>query len=492
MKRNDLYAIIFLCTITIIIFSPLFNAEYLFTDEADQLWLYRKNSGYEMFFGQGRGITEKIFQELFGRIHTIKDVSYLRMFSFLGWLLCIPVWYTLLEKTVRAEGLPGILTFFSMVYLVTMPAFSIYVGWASVMEIFIANTSGLLSGYVLYNGLRNPGKLRMSIAVIVSVLFGCISLFTYQNGFGCFLLPFFLHFIAKQGISKKVLIAIAVYFLIYIIYYFLFKLSLSINNLAATERTSLHIDVFRKCIFLIRALTSSFHFTFLFNEKNIPGLIVSAVVFGFWFIVAFRQRKNIPVISRLIYFVSLFCFFGLLYLPSLVVKENYASNRTLFALNLAVFFLVTETVLAAIRQDKTKQYAVALLSVLFIINAWYNFNRQFLEPQKKEYSQVRKYIENNYSSNTDTVWFIRPQEDFFVKKYGIIRSWDEFGVPSTFFDWTPEFFVRQIVFEKTGSRSVATKLVIKSWLGNDEFIKSGSVISQNTLVIDTERIMNAE
>ena len=101
------------------------------------------------------------------------------------------------------------------------------------------------------------------------------------------------------------------------------------------------------------------------------------------------------------------------------------------------------------------------LSVFFIVNAWYNFNRQFLFPVKTEYMAIRDFIETRYRASHPVVFhFIRPSEDFFNRKYGITRSWDEFGVPSCFFDWVPLYFTRQLVFEETKDRELANKLVI--------------------------------
>jgi hypothetical protein len=180
----------------------------------------------------------------------------------------------------------------------------------------------------------------------------------------------------------------------------------------------------------------------------------------------------------------------LIYLPSLIVKENYASNRTLFALNIAVFFLVANTLLITIKKYRTRSAIVMILSVLFVANAYYNFNEQFLAPIKDEYRQVRTFIEKNYDQNINTVYFIQPHEDFSVKKYGITRSWDEFGVPSTFFDWVPEFFTRQVVFEKTNNRKTADNLTIKHWLGKEEYTKATPPLSPNTMLVDVEEIMN--
>lgn len=133
---------------------------------------------------------------------------------------------------------------------------------------------------------------------------------------------------------------------------------------------------------------------------------------------------------------------------------------------------------------------MGFVSCLFVLNAWYNFNKQFLIPIKEEYKQVRTFIENNYNPGINTVYFIRPEEDLFVRKYEITRSWDEFGVPSTFFDWVPEFFVKQVVFEKTGDRKIAEKLIIEHWLGKAAFLEAAPQLSENIMLIDTEEIMS--
>jgi len=187
-------------------------------------------------------------------------------------------------------------------------------------------------------------------------------------------------------------------------------------------------------------------------------------------------------------FAVTICILVFIYLPSLIVKENYASNRTLFALNLAVFFLVANTLLTAIKKYRARLAAVVVLSSVFVANAYYNFTRQFLKPVKTEYRTVRAFIETNYHPGIDTVYFIQPHEDFFVRKYGITRSWDEFGVPSTFFNWVPEFFVKQVIFEKTGNRKVAEKIITKQWADKQQFSDS-SHPSQNAMVIDVEEIM---
>jgi len=491
MKKTDVLNILVLIALASFIFYPLFYSEYLYTDEAVQLWRYKKGSGVHMSIPGGRYITDILSQWLFNNAYTIHDVIFIRLFSFLGWILCIPIWYFIIKKIESQEKLP-LFAFFSILYLICTPAFSISIGWAACFELFIANTAGLISGYILYSSIRNKnGKIYISpLAIAGTTLFGIISLFTYQNGFGCFFLPFLLYLISTPKNYRTIFIGVAACLFIYVIYYFLFKLSLRINNIGGISRAEISVNVFPKVRFFFRPLATAFHFTYIFNEKSITGFLVYVIVFFGWLIVDTYQSPGLPFKNRLKLIALIILLLLLIYLPSLIVKENYFPNRTLLALDMGVFFLVMKTIFAIIKKFKIKFITVAVLSFFFVLNAWYNFHKQFLDPVRNEYKHVRAFIEKNYNSDIDTVYFIRPEEDFFVRKYHIARSWDEFGAPSTFRDWVPEFFMKQVVFEKTHSREIAEKLTINHWLGKQDFLHSNPHVSKNILVVDVEEIID--
>jgi hypothetical protein len=275
-----------------------------------------------------------------------------------------------------------------------------------------------------------------------------------------------------------------------IVYFLLYKLSLQVNHVGQNERTAIYFNPIGKLKFLFtRAVSSSFHFNYIFNEKSIPGLIVYSILFIAWIIAVFTRQKTAPFLQRIKYLLIIFLFFVLIYFPSLIVKENFASNRTLFALNMAVFFVVVYEVLKLLFTKKRQTIFVLLLSLFFIVNAWYNFNKLFLQPVKKEYTALSTFMLANYRNEIHTVYFIQPEEDFFVRKYGITRSWDEFGVPSSFFGWVPEFLVKQLVFEKTGDRSLADKIVVQHWIGQSGYKQSGVKTGEGILLVDAENIL---
>ena len=493
MNRKDYLNISVLVFIAIAIFYPIFYTEYSYTDDWFALWQHESGKGIHVLIPYGRYLTDILTNWLYsyGNASAVHDLVFIRLFSFFGWILCIPVWYLITKKIVSRENLPHQLILFSTLYIICTPPFTIYVGWASCFEQFIANTAGLLSGYILYSSIKYQNdRITISfLAAALSILFGVVSLFTYQNGFGCFLIPFALHLIKAPQSFRRVFIGIGFYLFTYVVYYLLFKYSLKANHIEAGGRTNIGVDVFPKLkFFFSRPLATAFHFTYLVNEKSIVGFVFYVFIFLGWLIADFYRYRFLPIAKHLKIIALVLSMLVLVYLPSLIVKETYSSNRTLFSLDMVVFFLTANTLLNILKNHKRQVVAVSAFSVLFVINAWYNFNKQFLEPIEKEYRQVRAFIEQSYNPNINTVYFVQPHEDFFVKKYRITRSWDEFGMPSTFPDWVPEFFVKQVIFEKTGDHRVAEKMIIKQWSDKKQFSDS-SHLSQNTIMIDVEEIM---
>lgn len=513
MKKATLRDLSILLGITLLIFYPLFYARYCYTDEIIQLRNYRKGSNFHMFAGQGRYLTDLLFQKLFSSIDTIRQITCLRLFSLFGWMVCIPVWYLALTRISRKEGLPRLLPFLTVLYLITCPPFCVYVSWSSCMELFIANTSGFLAGYTLYSQIKfqpatgsNHEQMELSaVAVAVTLLFGVVSLFTYQNGFGCFLLPFLLHAIAKKQWTRTLGAALGLYFVTYLLYYGLFRWQLQRWHIDAVDRTAFSVDPLRKiAFFLVRPLAAAFRFTWIAKEDNWLAVCIPQCILLAWLLVNFFSRRSRAIASpavhahpgrsRLFYLAGIVGLLCLVYLPSLIVHENYASNRTLLGLDLAVFILVFSTLLPWVRTEKHRLIVAGVTGLLLVAHGWYNFRYEFLHPVKKEYQMVRNYIETQYHPGITQVTFIRPSQQLFVNLYGVNISWDEFGVPSNFPAWSPEDFVRQVVWEQTGSRRVADSLNIVNLPHEQAYLLPGpkhdsSPATAHPLTIDVEKIM---
>ena len=496
MQRKDIYLVGSLLGIVLLIFYPLFYSDYLFMDEALQIWSYKSVPGFYMFIDQGRWFTEILESWLFRFVHTISDLKYLRLISLLGWCACVPVWYTVIKRLIGDVPQYKYLPFFTCLYLVTGLPFMVSVQWATCLQFFIAHTSGLLSGAILLQNIRLvENRIRISpVPVMISSTLSIVSLFTYQSAFGCFLIPFLLHFISVKTVKKeKVYITgLTFYFIGYAIYFGLYKLSLFINHIPHDPRTTIHIDVWNKItFFLARPLERSFRFTVLTDEDSSISKVYYALMLGALAIAAFVRfgRSQWQQAVKYLAVVGLTLFIS--YFPSLIVKENYASNRTLLALNMCVFIICLEMILYFIKNRIVLQIAGFTAAAVFIFSARYNFRNEFVHPLQQETAALKNYIQQHYHNGIKKVEFIRPSEYFIAEKYHLNKSMDEFGVASTCWVWVPEPFTRHMVYEITGDRKAAAALEIKQWPDKESYMRSGEQANSNTLVLDAPAIINA-
>lgn len=495
LQRKDFYLIAFLYLVVLLIFFPLFYTEYVYTDEAIQLWNYRPGSGFNMFAIQGRWVTEQLIGRSFDAANSIGDITYIRIFSLAMWLVLIPVWY-IVTKRVTANGAGyEYLPLFTCLYLVTSLPFAISIQWASCLELPIANTAGLVSGAILYLAIRDKDKwLQVPVGpALGAIVAGFISLSAYQSSFACFLIPFLFHYISAYTTQKdKVLIkGLAFCFFMYAFYFLVFKLYLAINHIPGDARTGISFNVFRKLAFFIaRPLKKAFEFNVIVDIDNNLSRIACVLLFGGWVLLAFNRFGKKNRIGAVKYLAAALLIFLVSYTPSLLVKENYASNRTLFAIDMCVWVVCAEMVLYVLKKETLRKAAGYGVSIFLVVCSWYNFNRQFLMPIREEYNDVKNYVFQHYNSNITTVYFIQPSEDAFQKKYHLQSSMDEYGVPSTFFTWVPEPFIRLLVLEKTGSREIAGNLSIKWWESEESFKASGEQVTGNTLIVNVPQILS--
>lgn len=494
LQRKDFYLLGFLFLVVLLIFYPVCFTEYVYTDEINQLWYYRPGSHFSMFAVQGRWITELLVSKTFAAIDTIRGITCIRIFSLLMWLACIPVWYVIIKRVVaKADGY-AYLPFFTCLFLVTSLQFSIAVQWASCVEMAIANTAGLLSGGIWYLGIRNKEKF-WSIpvrAALGAVLSGLIALFAYQSGFGCFVIPFLLHYISGYTTRKDAVFlkGMAFYFGMFALYFVLFKLSISIAHLGSDARTGVTDDPSGKITYFLREpLHRAFWFNFIVNTDHKLPWAICKVLMGGWVVLAFFRFGKKNWLLAVKHVVAAALALVLSFWVSMVVKENYPSNRTMMGMDMCVFILWAEMVLYFVKNPQVRRIIAGCVIFILFITGWFNFNFQFLKPIQKEYKAAKSYMQQHYNNRITTVYFIMPAQDAFQQQYGLHQSMDEFGVPSTSFEWVPENFAQQLVYEKTGNRETAQKLTVKYWKDADAFAASGERVTDSILVVNMPQLI---
>jgi hypothetical protein len=348
------------------------------------------------------------------------------------------------------------------------------------MELFVANTCGLLAGYFVYRYGRRGW--------LPALLFGLISLFFYQNGFGCYLLPFFLQIVARQKIDRKMIAPLVVYFAIYLIYFLLIKgMMQMVLHSSVTDRALLLDNPVKKVAYLFgRTFPQAFCFNAVVYERSMVGLISFGLFSGVCLWLNYRAVKKS---SFLVYALLVFACFVLIYLPSMVIEENYASNRTLLGLDMAVFFWVFITLVRGLGKQRLLPTLLTVAGCLLVLTSLNNFRIIFLRPAADEYSSIKTFIDQNYKPGITSIDYIRTSEDQVRNKYRVQCSWDEYGMSSSYFAWVPEFLTRQLVFELTDNRTTAEKLTIRVWADRSAFQASGHQVREGSLVIDAPAIL---
>jgi hypothetical protein len=473
----------------LLIYLQVFTAEYAYLDEIHQLWHNNDQSNFVMFHTQGRWITGLLFQKLFGAISTIEQLKFLRVFSLLGWIITAFVWSVMCKTWVAWLSLPNSMWPLGSLYMACTISVCIYIGWASCMEVFLAVIPALLSGHVLFKQLINQQKItgRSVLLGLTSLVLGITSLFIYQNAFGIFLLPFFLYYVRHKTAKPDRVVAVGIvfYLFVYVVYYFLFKYSLTAYDLEASNRTGLHFALFKKISFFFSGpFPQGFSMNLLFLARSVSSQIFYVLIFVIWLVTIFRRNRQSGIFNISLFVGFTLFLLALIYLPSMIAVENFPSYRTLIAFNLAVFLMVTESLLSVFHSKKSRKAFSWLMALWLVLTAIYTFNFQYVNPLKKEYKVLKNFMQTHYKTSINQVYFVRADKFLFNREFHTHVYRDEFGAPSTYRDWVPEPIVKQIVFEITKNRKIAEDLKVIQFENSETFRQSRPTIDSTALVVD--------
>ena len=498
MLRKDFYLLGVLWVIVLFIFLPIFYSDYIYMDEILEVWQYNSIPGHQMFADDGRLLAEVMHSWLFKQIDTMSQVKWFRLISLFGWLLCLPVWYSVIKRVVAKVPAYEYLPFFICLYLVTSLPFLISVQWATCMQFFIADTVALISGAAALNCIQAQDikKGKRIAAGLVSVALGLISLFFYQSAYACFLIPFLLHFINPftQKKDRVLVLGLAFHLVVCGVYFVIFTTILNIfYSDHISTRNVLYLHPIEKMeFFLTRPLERSFRFTLLTDEESPVSAVYYQLMLATITVLAFIRFGIRKWLLAVKYLAAILCVWLISYLPSLVTVESYASNRTLMALNLCVFIVCLEMALWFIKNKRVLQIAGIAMICFFTLCARYNFQQLFLGPIVQETALLKAYFKQHFNSSIKTIHFIRTKEHYWVDNVpGFNRSMDEIGVASSTFLWVPVPLSKQLIYELTGNRQLADKINVKHWPNKEEYLKAHEVLDSSILVVDAPTILEA-
>ena len=495
IQKHLFQVIVFAILASFLVYYPVFTADYAFTDEAHQLWNNNDRSNFLIFLKSGRMVTGWLMDGTFSKMDSVSDIKWLRIFSFSTMILFVVVYASLSRKLFTALNIDVRVWMLSVIFIPCSLSAAIYVGWASCAEIFLASLAAFLSGHTLFMKVNSKESyLKIpTITLVVSLFFAMCSLFTYQTAFGFFLFPFFLYFIKNRTakIDRTIVIGVGFYLVGYVLYYFLFKYSLKVYNVPPSTRATIHIDPLGKLSFFFSyPLAQAFSFNFLYNSRSILSQMFYPLVILCWVISLFLHigKKKIGTIMG----HMLICFALLMfaYLPLMISVENFASYRTMFALNFLVFVMICEFSISFLKTQLLRNMVAVVAAAGFCAVAFYNYHINFSKPLEKEYAALRSYFLQNYRQGTEAIIFVRPPVNLFKPVFGVNYYTDEFGYPSTEKDWTGEPLIKQLVSEKTNSREKAKELLFQSFSTDDQVSFKATDTSVKVLIINMHVVFN--
>jgi hypothetical protein len=455
------------------------TTDYLFTDEAYRLWhKLEKQDVFNDFHTQGRALGGAMIRSLFGSADSVTDIRRIRLLSLAECgLLFLLLFYALKRWQRSIPEISEPLIYFTVAAAAASLPVSNWVGWGVSVIIPVAAVLGLLAGAVLYELMWKGGKQVLLYGVVFVT--GVASLFFYQSPYPLFLLPFYFRFLVQRdGVADRLIYRGIVYYAVIMgVYFCLFKLELRATGMGASSRTGLAANPLERLSFFFSApMNQAFNGNLLFDAHSVFSQALFPVLLLVWLFLVFRYQpagagstrkgrvngstRKSQVAGSFRYVLGMIVFWILGFLPQLAPSESDAPYRTMLVLTVMVLVALAYMVLERAGTDKMKERLGLVLALLLLAKGAYNYKTYLTDPLQYEYRIVQREVRAHYHAGVSQVIFILAPENGFKPVFGLTQYKDEFGLPSTYKDWTPEPLVKQLVYEMGGDRAAAAALTV--------------------------------
>ncbi|MBS1604901.1 MAG: hypothetical protein JST42_19710, partial [Bacteroidetes bacterium] len=440
------------------------------------LWHAPEHRIVRLWGEQGRVFTGWFQQWLFGAIHSISGLRYIRLISLAGWAGSTCIFYFTLSRT----GLSSWTRYVTVAYFASAFFALVFIGWAVCVEAFVPAALSLIAGVLLFEKRLIP----------VAIVLGIAALFFYQTFYPFVLLPFYCLFLERKDgkLSRKMIGGLVYFFLGLVIYYILFKLSLKPLGFGVIPRTAISPDPLdRLGFFFSYPMNQAFNAFVFFDTGSVVSQLIFPVLVAAWVLFEMLYRKGKwPV--KLRYILGMFAWWMLGYLPMLVSSESSGPYRSMPVLGIMVFLMMADLVQSLIREGAGKQMMSLVIPAVLLAWGGLVYYAWLAHPLRGEYHAIRREVSTRYNSRVKEVIVVRAGENGFLPRYGVRHYHDEIGLPSTFKEWTPEPLVKQLVYEQTGSREQAAALNVVSYLTVGDIPNKKDTTRDDVLFIDAHTL----
>ena len=422
--------------------------DYAFRDAHEYIWTANNSPVFKNEFVEGgRFLLGLICQFVYGNLSdSITDLKWIRLFSLITSVIFSTQIFSFLIKQKLKIYESAVFSFL----ILTIPSFTVYIGWTATHEIPFILCLTFFAGVILQKAIDKKENIILNYSIALLIVSICLCI--YQPAVTAFLLPFVFSIILNKKIFLNKIIVLLIFLgIAFIIYYFIFKLSLIWYNLEPSKRSE--IEFLKLPVNIIIFYLKEMRMLFYGNGILIlPKLFFTFGVFsffGFLFLI-YQKRKIIPQFFLFVSFLILI--FPLSYAPNLLSSTSYICSRTIAPAAIIVLFYQFLFFRKLCLKNKIFKLPTLILVLTSIIFSSINQNIYIAKIQNKEYNSIKKAFNNIALDNRKKIIIIKPKEDFLqeFKFYKHIYA-DEFVQVSSSRIWVPEPMFKQILKERLDS-----------------------------------------
>jgi hypothetical protein len=410
--------------------------DYFSLDEADILWEVRTGSqwkiGFRSMLSDGRPVYSFLVTGSLTLLKTFTSLKFLRLVSILDlFLVCL-----LLFRFMKRQGMSVNHAFIASVMIFTLPGICVYIPWAECWDQHLATVFALLGGTLLVRVLtKHLGALPEGQQSLTRwneyVYFGAAivleqaALMTYQNLALAFVIPAFMMLLIKKDVSSRN----RSIFFFYVGLSFVLALGLY-YQLIGSILNSVNVPLSSRAGFTTHYLEKAKWIVSMFFEATKLNLVLfkGPVQYVFpWLLGAAVARDIFKKRFQDLFFLLAFCV--MVFLPHLVLVENWGATRNFGLMSLLLsFYLVLRT--GELVKAFTTPVAAGTALVFTGIMCFF-FWESWVKPEQMDYEYMKTFVQKIPSlKEKDIRLEVKPPEWNLYEKDSRIKAYaDEYNDP---------------------------------------------------------------
>ena len=436
----------FTLIITILLNWGIFK-DYAFRDSYEYIWTAGNKLNFKDEFIQGgRFLLGIIFEFVYHHSNSIANLKWVRLFSLLtSVIFSIQVFSFLLNHKMKINEA----ALFSFLIL-TIPSFTVYIGWSATFEIPLLLSLSFFSGQLLLKALDK--KKVVIFNYLIPLILVLISLCTYQSAAMAFLLPFIFRTILYKKIDLKKLIYLIFFSgIAFILFYCVFKIALNWYNLAPSKRTDVSIIKLplNIILFFLKDLRMVFYGSGILTFSKLFFAVGVFSFLGFFYLNFLKKDTKQPFYIFLFFFILIL---PLSFAPNILSSTNYTCSRSIGVTAIIVLFYQFIFLKNLSSKNIIFRRITLTFVLLTIVVSAINQNIYISKIQNTEYFSIKKAFNEIPLNNTKKIIVIKPNEDF-LQKYKYYKNLyaDEFSQISSSRIWVPKPIFNQLKKERLDS-----------------------------------------